>query len=124
MFNLFKKKKDANSIRREIVDFTYDAVQNKNGVRVEDAICLISTIVAEKCIDLAGQYNLYDHDYPPGQRMFSDKINQILSEDISTDNWEELTPESVFGLLYENLKRQIPTDKFPSIKEFRRKNWK
>lgn len=113
IFNLFKKKKDPHSIRHELVEFTYNAVTTELGVRVEDAVCLMSTIVAEKCIDLAEDYDLYDHDYTPGERILSNQINEILIGDHSTNDWNEIPAESVFGTLFNNLKRLIALDKFP-----------
>ena len=115
IFNIFKKKKDPFAIRQEIVEFTFDAVQNERGVRVEDAICLISTIVAERCIDLSGIYNMYDHQYTPGERIFSDQVNHILCGDVVTDDWSEISSTAVFGIIYEKLHRRVPKNKFPSI---------
>ena len=117
IFDIFKKKKDPFAIRKEIVEFTFDAVKNDKGVRVEDAICLISTIVAERCIDLSGIYNMYEHEYTPGERIFSDQINQILCGNISTDDWSEIPSTSVFGIIYENLYQRVPSNKFPSIEK-------
>lgn len=47
-----------------LVQFVIKCLQdNSNRVRAEDAICLISTIVAERCIDAAGDYDLRNHEY-------------------------------------------------------------
>ena len=46
MFNLFKRKPNEIKIAHEIEKFVFDGVQNEKGIRVEDVILVMATIVA------------------------------------------------------------------------------
>ena len=116
MFNLFKRKPNEIKIARQIEEFVFDAVQNEKGIRVEDAILVMSTIVAERCIDLSGEFDLRNHDYSPSSIVFSDKINSVLVGNNVANNWDQLPKESVFGMLYQKTKASFPPDFYPEIK--------
>lgn len=99
-----------------LVQFVIKCLQdNSNRVRAEDAICLISTIVAERCIDAAGDYDLRNHEFIPGSRVFSDKINNILCGNYTEDDISLLSRESVFGMIRDNLKDYYAIQDFPKL---------
>ncbi|MFK7773173.1 MAG: hypothetical protein AB8F94_13580 [Saprospiraceae bacterium] len=116
MFNQFKRKPNELKITRQIEEFVFDGVQNEKGIRVEDAILVMSTIVAERCIDLSGEYDLRNHDYPPSSMVFSDKINSVLVGNNVTNDWDQLPKESVFGMFYQKTKASFPFGFYPEIK--------
>jgi len=115
LFDIFGGKPTRQKLTRKIVKFVYDSLQTEKGIRVEDALCLISTIIGERCIDAAGDYSLYDHDHVPGSRIFSDNSNKLLTGDNGEYNWDNLSPDSVFGNLRQNLKHQFPLKTFPKL---------
>ena len=116
MFNLFKRKPNEIKIAHEIEKFVFDGVQNEKGIRVEDVILVMATIVAERCIDMVGEYDLRDHDYPPASIVFSDKINSLLVGNNVPIDWDQLPKESVFGMLYHKTKPSFPANSYPPIK--------
>jgi hypothetical protein len=103
-------------LQESLVQFVMKSLQDKeNRIRTEDAICLAATIVAERCIDAAGDFDLRKNDLIPGSRVFSDKINEILTGDIADKDIIEIPSQSLFGMLRDNLNGvYAPTD-FPKI---------
>lgn len=100
-----------------IVNYVYTSVKTQKGIRVEDAICLISTIVAERCIEAANEYSINDHNFEPGSALFSDKINELLVGPINVNNWNQLPKECVFGQIKSKIDWQFESDFFPSLTE-------
>jgi len=117
MFNLFKRKPNEIKIAQQIEKFVFNGVQTEKGIRVEDVILVMSTIVAERCIDLAGDYDLRNHDHSPANIIFSDKINSLLAGNNISNDWNQLPKESAFGMLYQKTKTSFPHDFFPKIKD-------
>jgi hypothetical protein len=84
----------------------------------EDAITLIATIAAERCIDAAGDVPLRDHELIPGSRVFSDKMNRFLFGGSGDGTWDSLPPGSAFGFLYRQLLTQrFQKPDFPDLRE-------
>ena len=102
---------------KNIVDYVYAFVQTQKGIRVEDAICLICTIVAERCIEAASEYSINDHNFEPGSALFSDKINELLVGPVSVNNWNRLPKECVFAQIKTKIDSQFEIDFFPSLTE-------
>lgn len=91
-----------------------DAVREGSGrIRVEDAICVLATIVAERCIDAAAELSLRDHALTPGQRVFSEKINQLLVGSAPPANAAALPADSVFGFLFRSAGEAYPPAAYP-----------
>lgn len=105
-------------ISKNLIDLAIKFLKEKNGgVRVEDVVALMCTLVAERCIEAAGDYSIYDHNKSPGQIVFSDNINRLLYGDCVTDKIIELPPDSVFGQIRGLLKNSpYNLDDFPSMK--------
>lgn len=59
------------------------AVMQGARIRVEELISAAAAIVGESAIAMAGDYDPRGHDYPPGARVFSTKINQLICDDKS-----------------------------------------
>lgn len=105
LFDIFKKKEPTDTeMREQLVRLVMKALTDRqNRIRAEDAICGMATIVGERAIDAAGDYPLRDHNFPPGQRVFSDRVNELLSSDrLESD----ITTGSVFGMLKAELDPQ------------------
>jgi hypothetical protein len=99
-----------------LVAFTMQSLQDEEtGIRVEDALGFLSTIVAERCIDAAGDYDLRDHDLTPGSRTFSDKINAMLAGEVAEDDIARIPAQSVFGMLRDQLQGTYDLADFPKL---------
>jgi len=70
------------------------AVTQGGRIRVEDLISAAAAIVGEAAIAKAGDYDPRKHDHPPGARVFSTKINQLICDDKS---FHEAPPNSIVG---------------------------
>jgi hypothetical protein len=72
-------------------------------IRAEDLIVTIASITGELCIDAAGIFPSRTHEYPPGQRVFSDITNKVIDGDNVNDTLTTLPSESVVGILRDRL---------------------
>lgn len=68
-----------------------------NRIRVEDLLTLAAAVAAEACLGALGEVDVEAHTLNPGQAVFSDRMNGLLSGDVGT--WPEVTPDSVFGII-------------------------
>lgn len=110
-----------NDISKKLVEFVIRLLKKKGGgkYRIEDAVVLFSTIVAERCIEAAGDYSINDDHYSMGKILFSQNINKLLYGNSITEKIIELPLESVFGQIWGLLKNSTyQIDDFPSIKQF------
>lgn len=115
LFDFFNSKPTDEKLTKKLVNFVYDSIQTKKGVRVEDAICLISTIVAERCIEVTNEFSIHEHEFEPGSAVFSDKINELLAGPIVVENWNELPAESVFGTIKNSIVSKFDIKNFPTL---------
>ena len=70
-------------------------------IRVEDFIAAAASVVAEICIEAAGNYNPRKHQFVPGSRVLSDKVNEIFAG--NTVDLNKVPGESVVGTLRDYL---------------------
>ncbi|WP_430412002.1 hypothetical protein [Kordia sp.] len=115
LFDFLSSKPTEKKQTEKLVNYVYNIVKNDSGVRVEDAICLSATIVAERCIVLADEYNINKHDFEPGSAIFSDKINELLAGSVAVENWSDVPSESIFGTIRDKIKSKFPIASFPSV---------
>ncbi len=110
-----KKPADLREIARFggfLSDMVITGLTNDKGkVIPEDAVTLMATIAAERCIDALGEVPLRDHELIPGSRVFSDKMNSFLFGGSGDGTWDSLPPGSAFGFLF----RQLLTQKFKKV---------
>jgi hypothetical protein len=106
---------DTAALRSSIVDYILKALTDKDGrIRAEDAVSAAATIVAERCIDAAGNFDLRNHDYHPGSRVFSETTNALFSGD--SDNLDAVPETSILWILRSRLDPQAYTrETFPSL---------
>lgn len=124
LFDVFRKKSaDPQSVDREmaqkIVDLVMKMLRDKDGrIHTEDAISGCATIVAERCIDAAGDFSLRDHEMIPGSRVFSDRANHLICADVPTSDLAMFPPTCIVGMLRKFLPTAIyPNSDFPSVEE-------
>jgi len=118
LLDLFgKKEPDDFEMRARLVELVMKRLTERgNRIRAENAICAAAAIVGERCIDAAGDFPLRDHNLPPGQRVFSDRANQLLCGDIPDAAIDNLPPQSVYGILRAGLSTDAyPTAQFPTL---------
>jgi hypothetical protein len=76
------------------------AVTQGARIRVEELISAAAAIVGEAAIAKAGDFDPRRHDHPPGARVFSTNIIQLICDDKS---FQEAPTDSIVGDLRERL---------------------
>jgi hypothetical protein len=76
------------------------AVTQGGRIRVEDLISAAGAILGEAAIARVGEFNPREHDFIPGQGVFSDRMNALMCGEKSLD---QAPAESVFGDLRNRL---------------------
>lgn len=106
-------------IRKKLVELVLGILRDQNGrIRVEDAISASATIVAERCIDAAGDFALRDHELPPGSRAFSTNANELICGDVSEGGASQIPSGSIVGVLRARLDHTLYADaEFPALSE-------
>lgn len=96
-----------------------DLVRDQDGrVQTEDFISALAAIVAERCIEAAGDYEINSHDFAPGTRVFSDQVNERLNGNEPDSGWADIPPDSVFGLIWVvATSNGYLSEEFPPMKE-------
>ncbi|WP_298508289.1 hypothetical protein [uncultured Kordia sp.] len=115
IFDFLNFKPSDEKLAKKLVEFVYNSVQTEKGVRVEDAICLISTIVAERCIEVTNEFSINDHEFEPGSAVFSEKMNETLVGPIAAENWNKLPKEAVFARIKTRINAHFEDASFPSL---------
>ncbi|NOS69699.1 MAG: hypothetical protein HOP33_07200 [Verrucomicrobia bacterium] len=75
----------------------------------------MAAIVGEQCIAAAGEYKVREHSFVPGQRIFSDKINELLCGDNGATEINAIPSTSVFGILRDRLANGPFAGNFPEL---------
>lgn len=106
-------------LRKRLVQYVIKSLTDKNGrVRAEDSICLAATIVGERCIDAAGDFQLRSHNMVPGSRVFSNKANTWINGDLPSTEWNKFPRESILGCLRSKLDpKMYGADNLPDVVE-------
>ena len=96
-----KKDKDFAKECSEILYQWLSKALTKNGrIHAEDLISAAAAIVGEISIEAAGDFNPRQHDYPPGQRVLSAKVNELFSGD---KDLIDAPADSIVGIFRERL---------------------
>jgi hypothetical protein len=107
LFDRFRQKTPPTTdadLRERLSHLVLDLLRDQDGrIRVEDALSASSTIVAERCIDLAGDFSLRDHDLIPGSRAFSTRANDLICGDVTEGGHDQIPKDSIIGTLYSRL---------------------
>ncbi|WP_420400270.1 hypothetical protein [Flagellimonas sp.] len=114
IFDFLTKPSDE-KLTKKLVKYVYTSIQTDKGVRVEDALCAMSTIVAERCIEVANEFSINEHEFEPGSAIFSEKINEILVGPVAVENWDELPQESVFATIKRKINSHFDDSSFPDL---------
>jgi hypothetical protein len=103
----WKSKEPQKSVEVRCAESLFQTIASglkKNGrIRTEDCIVAIASILAEQCIEVAGNFNPRKHQFVPGSRVFSDKVNELFSGDLPIGNIGDIPASSIVGKLRELL---------------------
>jgi hypothetical protein len=92
-----------------------DGLTTDRGIRVEDLITAAASIVGELCIEVAGDFNPRKHEFVPGSRVFSEKVNGLFSG--NSADLDAIPADSVVGVLRDRLLvAGYSKADFPSVK--------
>ncbi len=98
---MFWKRKDPVETCADVLYAALKSAVTQGGrIRVEDLISAAAAIVGEAAIVKAGDFDPRRHEHPPGARVFSTKINQLICDDKS---FQEAPVDSIVGDLRERL---------------------
>jgi hypothetical protein len=107
---------EEDALAAKLVQLVVNSLRDDKGVRAEDAICVLATVVGERCIDAAGDYDLRRHTLTPGSRVFSDQVNYLVSGDVASADLAEISASSVVGILRDRLVgRSYDRADFPAL---------
>ncbi len=106
-FDFIRKGREKSAdvrLRKGLVQFIIKSLTDKSGrIRSEDSICLAATIVGERCIDAAGDFQLRNHNFAPGSRVFSDQANKWINGDVPSCEWSAFPDNTILGWLRSRL---------------------
>jgi hypothetical protein len=80
-----------------------DNLKKDGRIRAEDVIAAAASITGERCIEAAGNFNPRKHNFVPGSRVFSDKVNELISGDSAGNDLDAVPAESIIGILRDRL---------------------
>ncbi len=103
----------AQQVKNVITTYSRDKLGR---VDSKEAIAAMAAVVGERCLDAAGEIPVRTHDFEPGQRAFSDRINQLLTGDEATE-LVAIKSNSVFGTIRDQLSGAKFQNHFPSLHE-------
>lgn len=117
----FGKKRDNGKLAGEcghsLFQSLVEGLKAQGGVRAEDLIAAAASITGECCIEAAGDFNPRKHEFIPGSRVFSDKVNLLFSGDRPETSVEAAPLTSIVGMLRDRLTvGGYDKNDFPSLK--------
>lgn len=95
-----KEKSAVERCARGLYEALAKALTQNGRIRVEDLISAAAAIVGERSIEAAGDFNPRDHQYSPGQSVFSTNANVLFCGDKEID---DAPADSVVGIFYNKL---------------------
>jgi hypothetical protein len=82
---------------QHLYEFLCEAIKKDGRIRVEDLITAAASVVAESIIDASGDFNPRKHEFVPGSRIFSSKVNQLFCGDVM--DLDAVPSETVVGMM-------------------------
>ena len=102
-------------IAQQVKDVVVNYCRDKQGrVESKEALAAMAAVVGERCLDAAGEIPVSTHAFEPGQRVFSDRINELLTGDYTTD-LADISSVSIFGVIRDELAGTKFQNHFPSL---------
>jgi hypothetical protein len=102
-------------IARQVKDVVVTYCRDKRGrVDFKEAIAAMGAVVGERCLAAADEISVRTHNFEPGQRAFSDKVNVLLTGDQATE-LAAISADSIFGTIRDHLAGTRFDNHFPSL---------
>src|SRR5262245_58406039 len=103
-------------VSASLVKLLLDRLAAPDGrIHAEDAISAAACVVAERCISAAGELDPSNHQLAPGSRVFSERLNELISGNQPTV--DSAHSASVVGVLRDRLVAVgYRRDEFPDLK--------
>jgi hypothetical protein len=96
-----------------------EMARSPKGIRCEDFISAAAAFAGEVCMRKAADFDFDNSTFAPGKRVFSQKVNAVLSGDVT--EWKDVPVTSAFGAIYNLLARSReiawPPETFPGISQ-------
>ncbi len=100
-----KKRSDTSNVERtaarQLYEYLCETIKKDGRIRAEDLISAAACVVAELCIEATGDFNPRKHQFIPGSRVFSTKVNEIFCGDVQ--DLEKVPADTVVGTLKDHL---------------------
>jgi hypothetical protein len=80
-----------------------EGLKRDGRIRAEDIITAAASIVGESCIVAAADFNPRKHEFVPGSRVFSTRVNELFSGDVPDESIDGLPAGSIVGTLRDRL---------------------
>lgn len=98
---------------RQVKDVVLAYCQDDGGrPDASDALSAMAAVVGERCLDAAGEIPVRTHDLVAGQRVFSDKVDVLLTG-VQLDDLASIPSDSVFGTIRDQLAGSRFQNHFP-----------
>lgn len=102
-------------IARQVKDVVVAYCRDRSGrVDAKEALAAMAAVVGERCLAAADEIPVRTHDFQPGQRAFSDKINVLLTGDQTTE-LAAIGADSIFGTIRDQLAGTRFQNHFPLL---------
>ena len=102
---------------RQVKEVVLAHTKDKRGlIKSKEALAAMAAVVGERCLDAAGEIPVRTHDLIPGQRVFSDKVNVLLTGDEAVD-LASIPARSVFGTIRDQLGGTKLDNHFPKLED-------
>jgi len=111
------RDEEAERIARKVKDVVLAHCKDRRGlIQAKEALAAMAAVVGERCMEAAGEIPVRTHDLTPGQRVFSDKVNVLLTGDEALD-LAEISAYSVFGTIRDQLGGTKLDNHFPKLED-------
>jgi hypothetical protein len=81
----------------QLYEYLCQTTKKDGRIRVEDLITTAASVVAEVCLETAGDFNPRQHKLVPGSRVFSTKVNQLFCGDVQ--DLDAVPSETIVGMM-------------------------
>ena len=114
-----KKNPESGSLEKaaahQLYEYLCETIKRDGRIRVEDLITAASSIVGELCIGATGDFDPRKHQFVPGSRVFSEKVNELFSGNVQ--DLQQIPSSTIVGTLRDSLLAAgYDVADFPSMK--------
>jgi hypothetical protein len=112
----WNEKPSIETCANELYEALTKALTQEGRIHVEDLISAAAAIAGERCISAAGDFDPLNHEFSPGQRVFSTNANNLISGD--AQDVAGSPADSIVGTLRDKLMQcGFSKSDFPELKD-------